>query len=101
MEEIIGVLNDIVWSDALIVLCLGTGLYSIRTRFCRYVILRKCFVCCLTVKVQNLSFFFALSMSLAGRVGTGNTGVATAIAFEDPSFYFGCGWLFFEQVPLL
>jgi AGCS family alanine or glycine:cation symporter len=34
MEEIIGVLNDIVWSDALIVLCLGTGLYfSIRTRF--------------------------------------------------------------------
>jgi AGCS family alanine or glycine:cation symporter len=34
MEEIIGVLNGIVWSNALIVLCLGTGLYfSIRTRF--------------------------------------------------------------------
>jgi AGCS family alanine or glycine:cation symporter len=27
MEEIIGVLNGIVWSNALIVLCLGTGLY--------------------------------------------------------------------------
>jgi AGCS family alanine or glycine:cation symporter len=38
-------------------------------------------------KVQNLSFFFqALSMSLAGRVGTGNiAGVATAIALEDPA----------------
>jgi hypothetical protein len=60
------------------------------------------FVCCLTVKVQNLSFFFqALSMSLAGRVGTGNiAGVATAIALEDPELYSGCGWLLFEQVPL-
>jgi AGCS family alanine or glycine:cation symporter len=87
MEEIIGVLNDIVWSDALIVLCLGTGLYfSIRTRFFRYVILRKCFVCCLTVKFRIwVSSFQALSMSLAGRVGTGNiAGVATAIAFGGP-----------------
>jgi Na+/alanine symporter len=62
------------------------ALFSIRTRFCRYVILRKCFVCCLTVKVQNLEFLLqALSMSLAGRVGTGNiAGVATAIAFGGP-----------------
>jgi hypothetical protein len=67
MEEIIGVLND-VWSDALIVL--GQGFIFHKNTFCRYVILRKCLVCCLTVKVQNLSFFFqALSMSLAGRVG--------------------------------
>jgi hypothetical protein len=59
------------------------------------------FVCCLTVKVQNLSFQ-ALSMSLAGRVGTGNiAGVATAIAFEDPELYILDGWLLLEQVPLL
>jgi AGCS family alanine or glycine:cation symporter len=39
MEEIIGVLNDIVWSDALIFLCLGTGVFFHKNTFCRYVIL--------------------------------------------------------------
>jgi hypothetical protein len=35
---------------------------------------------------SGVSSFQALSMSLAGRVGTGNiAGVATAIALEDPS----------------
>jgi hypothetical protein len=33
MEEIIGVLNDIVWSDALIVLFRDRTLFFIRTRF--------------------------------------------------------------------
>ena len=34
MEAFAGQLNGIIWSDALICLCLGAGLYfSIRTRF--------------------------------------------------------------------
>ena len=34
METVIGELNGIVWSSALIYLCLGAGLYfSLRTRF--------------------------------------------------------------------
>ena len=34
MNEVIGAINDLVWSRALIALCLGAGLYfSIRTRF--------------------------------------------------------------------
>jgi hypothetical protein len=52
MEEIIGVLNDM-WHDAF-----GWDRdIFLKNTFCRYVILRKCFVCCLTVKVQNLGFF--------------------------------------------
>jgi AGCS family alanine or glycine:cation symporter len=57
MEEIIGVLNDIVWSDALIVLCLGTGLYSIRTRFLQ-IRIKEMFRLLFDGKVQNLSFLF-------------------------------------------
>jgi AGCS family alanine or glycine:cation symporter len=57
MEEIIGVLNDIVWSDALIYLCLGTGLYfSIRTRFCRYI--KEMFRLLFDGKFRIWSFFF-------------------------------------------
>jgi AGCS family alanine or glycine:cation symporter len=53
-------------------------------------------------KSSESGFFFqALSMSLAGRVGTGNMHVATAIALEDLELYSGCGWLLLEQVPLL
>jgi Na+/alanine symporter len=53
-------------------------------------------------KSSESGFFFqALSMSLAGRGGTGNMHVATAIALEDPELYSGCGWLLLEQVPLL
>ena len=34
MQEIVGTINDLIWSQALIFLCLGTGLFfSIMTRF--------------------------------------------------------------------
>jgi AGCS family alanine or glycine:cation symporter len=87
MEEIIGVLNDIVWSDALICFVFRDRALSIRTRFCRYVILRKCFVCCL-IKVQNLEFLLSHYQCLAGRGWVGNiAGVATAIALEDRALF--------------
>lgn len=106
MEEIIGVLNDIVWSDALIVLCLGTGLYfSIRTRFLQIRHIKEMFRLLFDGKSSEsgVSSFQALSMSLAGRVGTGNiAGVATAIAFGGPGALFWM-WMvaFLEQALLL
>jgi AGCS family alanine or glycine:cation symporter len=92
MEEIIGVLNGIVWSNALIVLCLGTGLYfSVRTRFLQVRHIREMFRLLFDGKSSEsgVSSFQALAMSLAGRVGTGNiAGVATAIAFGGPGAMF-------------
>jgi AGCS family alanine or glycine:cation symporter len=43
---------------------------------------------------QGVSSFQALSMSLAGRVGTGNVaGVATAITFGGPGAMFTLMWM--------
>lgn len=92
MEEIIGILNGIVWSNALIILCLGTGLYfSLRTRFLQIRHVKEMFRLLFDGKSSEsgVSSFQALSMSLAGRVGTGNiAGVATAIAFGGPGALF-------------
>ncbi|UQD56295.1 sodium:alanine symporter family protein [Flavobacterium sp. K5-23] len=92
MEEVIGVLNDIVWSNALIVLCLGTGLYfTLRTRFLQVRHIKEMFRLLFDGESSEsgVSSFQALSMSLAGRVGTGNiAGVATAIAFGGPGAMF-------------
>lgn len=92
MEEVVGVLNDIVWSNALIILCLGTGLYfSLRTRFLQIRHIKEMLRLLFDGKSSEsgVSSFQALSMSLAGRVGTGNiAGVATAIAFGGPGALF-------------
>jgi AGCS family alanine or glycine:cation symporter len=92
MEEFVGMINDIIWSNALIILCLGTGLYfSIRTRFLQVRHFKEMFRLLFDGKSTDsgVSSFQALSMSLAGRVGTGNiAGVATAIAFGGPGALF-------------
>ncbi|UFH35564.1 alanine/glycine:cation symporter family protein [Flavobacterium acetivorans] len=92
MEEIVGMINNIVWSNALIVLCLGTGLYfSLRTRFLQLRHIKEMFRLLFDGESSEsgVSSFQALSMSLAGRVGTGNiAGVATAIAFGGPGAMF-------------
>jgi AGCS family alanine or glycine:cation symporter len=92
VEAIINAVNGIIWSKALIVMCLGAGLYfTIRTRFMQVrgfaEMLR------LTVSGQKseagVSSFQALAMSMAGRIGIGNiAGVATAIAFGGPGAVF-------------
>lgn len=88
-DQIISFINDLVWSPALIVLCLGAGLlFSIRTRFVQV----RCFKQMVKLLFHNdkknetgISSFQAFSMALAGRVGMGNiAGVATAIAFGGP-----------------
>ena len=92
MENLVGILNGIIWSNALIVLCLGTGLYfSVRTRFLQVRHFKEMFRLLFDGKSTDsgVSSFQALSMSLAGRVGTGNiAGVATAIAFGGPGAMF-------------
>lgn len=92
MEEFVGMLNNIIWSNGLIVLCLGIGLYfSIRTRFLQLRHVKEMWRLLFDGESTDsgVSSFQALAMSLAGRVGTGNiAGVATAIAFGGPGAMF-------------
>jgi len=84
--------NSLIWSNALIYLCLGVGLYfSIRTRFMQVRGFAEMFRLMLHGQQSQagVSSFQALAMSLAGRVGTGNiAGVATAITFGGPGAVF-------------
>ncbi|WP_028080873.1 alanine/glycine:cation symporter family protein [Solimonas soli] len=92
MDALIGAIDNLIWSRALIALCLGAGLYfSIRTRFMQLRGLPE--MLRLTVKGQSseagVSSFQALAMSLSGRIGIGNiAGVATAIAVGGPGSIF-------------
>ncbi|MCD7097572.1 alanine/glycine:cation symporter family protein [Stenotrophomonas sp. MMGLT7] len=92
MEAFFVWLNSIIWSQALIVLCLGAGLwFSLRTRFMQvrgFVEMTR-----LTFSGQKsdagVSSFQALALSMSGRIGIGNiAGVATAIAFGGPGAVF-------------
>ncbi|WP_368561642.1 alanine/glycine:cation symporter family protein [Pseudoxanthomonas sp. UTMC 1351] len=92
MERLVTLLNDVIWSPALIYLCLGAGLYfSLRTRFMQVRGFREMIRLMFSGKSSEagVSSFQALAMSLSGRVGTGNiAGVATAIAFGGPGAVF-------------
>lgn len=92
MQELVNTINGIIWSPALIALCLGAGLYfSIRSRFLQVRHAREMTRLMMDGKAsdQGVSSFQALTMTLAGRVGTGNiAGVATAITFGGPGAVF-------------
>lgn len=92
MTEIINAINDIVWSPVLVWLCLGVGLYfSIRTRFMQVRHVPEMLRQLLSNKSSDagVSSFQALTMSLSGRVGTGNiAGVAAAIFYGGPGAVF-------------
>ena len=92
MNEFVSAVNSIVWSPPLVFLCLGAGLYfSIRTRFLQLRHSREMVRLIFSGKSTSagISSFQALSMTLAGRVGTGNiAGVATAITFGGPGALF-------------
>ena len=97
MDKFVSLINDIVWSPALVVLLVGAGLYfSIRTRFVQ---VRKLGLMVKSLfapaqkdkdgKSKGISSFQAFSVALSGRVGTGNiVGVATAIAMGGPGAVF-------------
>ncbi|WP_409049428.1 alanine/glycine:cation symporter family protein [Telluribacter sp. SYSU D00476] len=92
MEELINAINGIIWSNALIILCLGTGIYfSVLTRFLQLRYVRQMVKLLFGGKSsqKGVSSFQAFSLAVAGRVGTGNiAGVATAIAMGGPGSIF-------------
>ncbi|MEM8594231.1 MAG: alanine/glycine:cation symporter family protein [Pseudomonadota bacterium] len=92
MEELVGTLNGFIWSNWLIYLCLGAGLfYSILTRFAQVRLFGEMWRLLFTnrASAQGISSFQALAVSLAGRVGAGNiAGVAAAIGFGGPGAVF-------------
>ncbi len=91
-EQFVDMANAIIWSNALIYLLLLIGVYfSLRMRFFQVRLLKD------MVKLlfesdkskAGISSFQALSVSLSGRVGTGNiAGVATAIFIGGPGAIF-------------
>lgn len=92
MDKIIDFLMAVIWSNALIVLCVLAGLYfSIRTRFVQ-VRLVKTMVKELfrnQSSEKGVSSFQAFAIAISGRIGTGNiAGVATAIAIGGPGSVF-------------
>jgi len=88
----IDVANGIIWSNALVYLLLGVGVYfSLRTRFLqvRHIknMVRLLFGS--TSSDKGISSFQAFALAISGRVGTGNiAGVATAIALGGPGAVF-------------
>ncbi|NOH69910.1 alanine:cation symporter family protein [Vibrio pectenicida] len=92
MQSLVDFLNGIIWSPALIYLCLGSGLfYSIMTRFVQIRHFGEMWRLLLSGKSSSkgISSFQALAVSLSGRVGTGNiAGVAAAIGFGGPGAVF-------------
>ena len=109
MDSIIQAVNGWVWSPALVILCLGAGVYfSIGTRFVQIrhfgEMIKLLFANDKTQKT-GISSFQAFAMALSGRVGTGNiVGVATAIGYGGPGAivwmwliaFFGAGSAFTE-----
>jgi alanine or glycine:cation symporter, AGCS family len=92
MQEMVDFLNSIIWSPALIYLCLAAGLfYSLQTKFVQVRLFKEMYTLLLSGKnsTRGISSFQALSVSLSGRVGTGNiAGVAAAIGFGGPGAVF-------------
>ena len=92
MQDIVSTINDYIWSEALIYLCLGTGLFfSVLTRFVQVRLFREMIHLLFSSKESDkgISSFQALAVSLSGRVGTGNiAGVAAAIGFGGPGAIF-------------
>jgi len=92
VQSVVDSINAVVWSGALVYLCLGAGLFfSILTRFVQVRLFREMINLLFSSKSSEagISSFQALSVSLSGRVGTGNiAGVAAAIGFGGPGAVF-------------
>ncbi|MFI8719079.1 alanine/glycine:cation symporter family protein [Stenotrophomonas sp. NPDC077464] len=92
LDDIVARLLGIVWSPALVGLCLLVGLYfSVRTRFIQLRGLPEMLKLMFQGRssAAGVSSFQALSLSLSSRVGVGNiAGVAMAIAYGGPGAIF-------------
>lgn len=92
MEQVIHFLNTIIWSKALVFLCLGAGVYfSIIMKFPQVRLIKDMVSQLFQGKASasGVSSLQSFSMALGGRVGTGNiAGVASAIGFGGPGAVF-------------
>lgn len=92
LETFIDKLNGIIWSPALIYLCLAAGLfYSIITRFVQVRHIKEMLKLLFSNNdsSEGISSYQALAVSVSGRVGMGNiAGVAAAIGFGGPGAVF-------------
>jgi AGCS family alanine or glycine:cation symporter len=92
MEQILTSINDLLWSNALIILCMGTGIYfSVVTRFLQVRYIKEMWRLLFDGKSSDkgVSSFQAFAIAISGRIGTGNiAGVATAIAMGGPGAVF-------------
>ena len=92
MENIVNAVNNVVWSNWLVYLCLGAGIYfSLRTKFSQIRNLKEMVHLLFAGEKseEGISSFQGFCTALAGRIGTGNiAGVATAIAWGGPGALF-------------
>lgn len=92
MESLVNIVNGIIWSPALVFLCLAAGLfYSTLTRFAQVRHVKEMVRLLFSSKdsSKGISSFQALAVTLSGRVGAGNiAGVAAAIGFGGPGAVF-------------
>jgi len=92
MEQAINAINNVIWSNALIILCLAVGIYfSFATGFLQVRYLKDMVKLLFGGGASNkgVSSFQAFALALSGRIGTGNiAGVATAIAMGGPGAVF-------------
>ena len=92
MENIVNAVNNVVWSNWLVYLCLGSGIYfSFRTKFSQVRNLKEMVHLLFAGEKseEGISSFQGFCTALAGRIGTGNiAGVATAIAWGGPGALF-------------
>ena len=92
VEDFINGLNAIVWSNALIVVALASGIfYSFKTKFVQIRMVKEMVRLLFGGKSSDrgVSSFQAFAIAISGRVGTGNiAGVATAIALGGPGAIF-------------
>lgn len=92
MAEIINTINGVIWSNALIFLCLAAGVYfSFATKFVQVTYFQEMIRLLFGGKSskKGISSFQAFAIAISGRVGTGNiAGVATAIAMGGPGAIF-------------
>ncbi len=91
-DDLVNTANSIIWSNALIYLLLIIGVYfSIRMRFFQVRLIKEMTKLLFESDKSKagISSFQALTVSLSGRVGTGNiAGVATAIFIGGPGAVF-------------
>lgn len=92
LEEIIEFINRIVWSNALIIIAVVSGVYySFSTKFIQIRLVKEMWRLLFVGKSSDkgVSSFQSFAIAISGRVGTGNiAGVATAIALGGPGAIF-------------